>query len=216
MDDKTLNIVVFASGGGSNFKAIHNAIEKKILNARVVLLVASKRNIGASEFAQEKGIPVKYYIKEEYSSYDTMIEEFIDEFKRLDTELIVLAGFLKLVDSRIVSNYRNRIMNIHPALLPSFGGKGYYGIRVHEAVLEYGAKVTGVTIHFVDEEYDHGPVIMQKAVYVEEGDTPEVLQKRVLVQEHDTYWRAIKLYQENRIKVEGRTVKILGKIDDSN
>jgi len=214
MVNRKINIVVFASGGGSNFKAIYKAIEEKRLNADVVLLVASKRDIGAVEFAQEKGIPIEYYIQDDYESYDKMVEHLLDRFRDLKTDLICLAGFLKWIDPRIVNAYRNKIMNIHPALLPSFGGKGYYGIKVHEKVLEYGAKVTGVTIHFVDEEYDHGPIVLQRAVDIREDDTPKTLQKRVLAQEHDLYWRAVKIFQENKFKVEGRRVKILEKDND--
>ena len=214
MTEKKINVVVFASGGGSNFKAIHQAILDDNLKADIVLLIASKKGIGAVEYAEKNNIPVAYYIADEYGSNENMVCELLRRFEEIKTDLIVLAGFLKLVDSRIVESYRNRIMNIHPALLPSFGGKGYYGLRVHEKVLEYGAKLSGVTVHFIDEEYDHGPVILQRAVQVEEGDTPEILQKRILSHEHDVYWRAVKLFQEKRLKVEGRIVKISGKKND--
>lgn len=204
-----LNIAVFASGRGSNARAILENIDRGRIRARVALIISNKRDAGIFDIAVEREIPHRYLNPSDFKSdedYTSNVLSILDEF---EIELIVLAGYLKKIPSTIISRYRNRIMNIHPALLPAFGGKGMYGIRVHQAVIGYGAKITGVTVHFVDEEYDHGPIILQEPVDVLDDDTPESLSQRVLQIEHTVYSKAIALFADRRLTINDRRVFIL-------
>jgi len=156
---------------------------------------------------EKAGIPAQAFPRKDYDSADTFgtaIWDFVGEYK---PDLIVLAGFMSLLP--VIPKYDGRIMNVHPALIPAFSGKGMYGHHVHQAVLDYGVKLTGVTVHFVDEEYDNGPIILQSAVPVEEGDTADTLAARVQAEEREVYPRAIQLFAEDRLKLEGRQVRIL-------
>lgn len=178
-----LRIVVCVSGGGTNLQAIMDAIDAgKITNAEIVAVISNSAGAKALKRAQDHNIPDILMSPKEYADRDAFNEAFTAEMIRLDPDLIVLAGFLVRIPVKMVESFPNRIINIHPSLIPSFCGVGYYGLKVHEKVLERGVKVTGATVHFVNEEMDEGPIIAQKAVYIEENDTPEILQRRVMEQ----------------------------------
>lgn len=203
-----MNIAVFASGRGSNFQAILNAIDDGRLPARVALLVSNNSKAGALELARSRKIPAMHLNQKQYSSEDMYEERLLELLERHGVELIALAGYMKRIPVKVIDRYKNRILNIHPALLPAFGGAGMYGIHVHEAVLASGARTTGATVHIVDEEYDEGPIVMQKAVDVLSGDTPETLAARVLLVEHEIYPKAIAAFASKRVRIEGRNVWI--------
>jgi len=203
-----MNIAVFASGRGSNFQAILNAIDDGRLPAVVTLLVSNNSNAGAMELARSRNIPAIHLNQKQYSSAQLYEEQLLQLLTRYKVELIALAGYMKRIPTVVIDRFRNRILNVHPALLPAFGGAGMYGIHVHEAVLASGAKVTGVTVHVVDEEYDKGPIVMQKCVDVLDDDTPESLAARVLPVEHELYPRAIAAFANKRVRIEGRKVWI--------
>lgn len=178
-----LKIVVCVSGGGTNLQAILDAIDSGVItNTEVIAVVGNNPGIKAFERAQAKNIPGILMSPKDYESREAFNEAFTDKMCELAPDLIVLAGFLVRIPPQMVSKFANRIVNIHPSLIPSFCGVGYYGLKVHEKVLERGAKVTGATVHFVNEGMDEGPIIAQKAVYVEEDDTAEILQRRVMEQ----------------------------------
>jgi len=205
-----LRIGVLVSGGGTNLQAIIDKIENGYLkNCSIVTVVSSRPGVYALERAQKHGIPSEVISRKNYSSIDDYDKALVEHFTRYNAGLIVMAGFLSMVGSLFVKTFKNRIINIHPSLIPSFCGKGCYGIIPHQKALEYGVKVTGATVHFVEEEYDSGPVILQKAVQVKDDDTPETLQKRVM---EEAEWlilpKAIKLFSEGRLIIEGRKVKI--------
>lgn len=185
-------IAVFVSGSGTNLQNIIDAIEKKEINAKIALVVASKQGIFAIERAKNANIPVSIYDKGNYENLSLMYADLIDELKEKGVEYIVLAGYLTILTPNIINAYRQKIINIHPSLLPKFGGKGYYGLKVHKAVIEAKEEVSGATVHFVDEEIDTGDIIAQVKVPVYEYDTPEILQARVLKEEHKLYIKALK------------------------
>jgi phosphoribosylglycinamide formyltransferase-1 len=203
-----MNIGVFASGRGSNFQAILNAIQRGSLPARVTLLLSNKSDAGALEVARSNGIPTIHLSQQQFSDEASFAARMLEVLKEHDIDLIALAGYLKKVPVSVVRAYRNRILNIHPALLPSFGGAGMYGHHVHEAVLASGAKLSGATVHIVDEEYDRGPIVIQRAVPVEPNDTPETLAARVLTIEHEIYPEALKAFAEKRILLKEGSVWI--------
>ena len=178
-----LRIVVCVSGGGTNLQAILDAIDGgTVTNTRVLAVISNNRNARALERAKANGIEAKVISPREYGDREAFNRAFTEEVKALSPDLIVLAGFLVRIPPQMVEAFANRIINIHPSLIPSFCGVGYYGLKVHEKVLERGVKVTGATVHFVNEGMDEGPIISQKAVYIEDGDTPEILQQRVMEQ----------------------------------
>ena len=203
-----LNLAVFASGRGSNFKAILQAIQEKKLDAEITLLVSNNTDAGCIETARENSIPVQVISRKEFLSRDEFVETIRSSLEKAGTDLIVLAGYMKKIPDEILEIYTNRIINIHPALLPSFGGRGMYGIKVHEAILNAGCKVTGVTVHFVVKEYDRGPIIAQQCVEVRPDDTPETLAARVLKTEHSIYWRTIQKFAEGKVFVSGSNVVV--------
>ncbi|MEN3038140.1 MAG: phosphoribosylglycinamide formyltransferase [Candidatus Kryptonium sp.] len=203
-----MNIAVFASGRGSNLMAILNAIKEGKLNAKVALVISNNSNAGALEIARANGIDALHISRGQFNSDEDYVNKLLYELKARKIELIVLAGYMKKIPPEVVKEYRNKILNIHPALLPAFGGQGMYGMNVHKAVIDYGVKLTGVTIHIVDEEYDHGPIVMQRAIEVKDDDTPETLAERVLKVEHEIYPMAIKLFVDGKITVSGRKVLI--------
>jgi len=204
-----LRLAVFASGGGTNFQAILDAIEAGRLPARVVLCVSDRPTAGALERARRHGIPTAVLAPKDYPSPEVFGEALLEVLRAHQVELVALAGYLKKIPDNVVAAYRNRILNIHPSLLPAFGGPGMYGRRVHEAVLNYGVRWTGATVHLVDEEYDHGPIVLQEPVLVLPDDTPETLAARVLEVEHRLYPEALRLFAEGRVVVDGRRVRIL-------
>lgn len=200
-------IAVFASGSGSDFQSIIDANEKEKF-CEISLLVASKEGIYAIERAKKHGIDAIVRSKKDFSSSEEMFEDIIFELKKREVDYIVLAGYLCMIAENFVKAFPDRIINIHPSLIPSFCGKGYYGLNVHKAAIEYGVKVSGCTVHFVDEKYDNGAILMQRAVAVEEGDTPEELQARILKVEHEVLPEAVKLLVSGKVKIQGRKVII--------
>lgn len=207
-DKPTLRIAVFASGGGSNFEAIVETIERESIPAEVVLCICNREGAGVFERARRHNIDAIHLTPDTFSSEAEYCNELFSLFERYGVNFILLAGYLRMIPAEIVRKFHGRILNIHPALLPAFGGKGMYGRHVHQAVLDYGAKWTGVTVHLVDEEYDRGPIVLQEPVPVYQDDTPEILAARVLVTEHRLYPEAVRLFAENRVRIEGRRVYI--------
>lgn len=183
MADNCIKIAVLVSGGGTNLQALLDAMDSGILSSgRISLVVSNKKDAYALERARKSGVDTAVVLKSECGSQEAFEDNLIALLKENDIELIVLAGFMSILSERFTKAYEKRIINVHPSLIPSFCGKGFYGLRVHEAALEYGVKVTGATVHFVNEIPDGGEILMQRAVYIEEGDSPEVLQKRVMEQ----------------------------------
>lgn len=206
-----LRIGVLVSGGGSNLQAIIDKIESGYIKAaRIVTVVSSKPDVYALERAKKHDIEGVCIARKSFGNMDEYDEALIRHFKERNVELVVMAGFLSILGEKFNKYYINRVINVHPSLIPSFCGKGFYGIIPHQQVLDSGVKVTGATVHFVELEADTGPIILQKAVYVEEGDTPETLQKRVMEQaEWEILPEAVKLFAENRLIIEGKRVKIV-------
>ena len=203
-----LKVGVLVSGGGTNLQAILDAQDAgKITNAQVALVVSNNAGAYALKRAKDHQIPAVCISPKDYANRAIFNQKFLEKMDELNPDLIVLAGFLVVIPPKMIEKYRNRIINIHPSLIPSFCGTGYYGLKVHEAALARGVKVVGATVHFVDEGTDTGPIILQKAVEVEEGDTPEVLQRRVMEQaEWKILPKAIDLIANGKVKVEdGRT-----------
>lgn len=206
-----LNIAVFVSGGGTNLQALIDAQDRgEIKNGKIVLVLASNENAYALERAKKAGIPSVVVNRKQYPSkveYDKAVLAALDG---KDIDLIVLAGFLSILGEELVSKYNNRIINVHPSLIPLFCGDGFYGKRVHTAVLESGMKVTGATVHFVNEITDGGAIILQKAVPVEQGDNEDILQYRVMRQaEWEILPKAVSLFCEGRIKINGNKTEII-------
>ena len=180
---KEKNIAVLVSGGGTNLQALIDAVnDGRIKNGRISLVLSSNPDAYALTRARKNNIPVLVVPRSDYDCRASFTDAIVNALSEYDTDLIVLAGFMYILDSSFVKKYENRIMNVHPALIPSFCGEGMYGLRPHKAALERGVKITGATVHFVNEVADGGRIILQKAVAVEEGDTPETLQKRVMEQ----------------------------------
>ena len=202
-------IAVFVSGGGSNFKAIHRQIIQGNILGKIVMVFSNNPNCGAIKFAEENSIPIFIVNVARYPNAHTRDEFLLETCLKAEIDLICLAGFMKMLPQNIVKQYEYRILNIHPGLLPEFGGKGFYGTRVHEAVINTGKRESGATVHFVDEIYDHGPIILQKKVEVMETDTPESLAARVLKLEHELFPEVVKAFCENKIIMENNKPKIL-------
>lgn len=178
-----LNIVVLVSGGGTNLQAIMDKMESgAVTNAKIAAVISNNANAYALERAKNAGIPAECISPKQFETRELFNEALLAGVKKYNPDLVVLAGFLVIIPPMLIEEYRNRLINIHPSLIPSFCGTGYYGLKVHEAVLARGAKVTGATVHFVDEGTDTGPILLQKAVCVQPNDTPETLQKRVMVE----------------------------------
>ena len=204
-----LRVVVMVSGGGTNLQAIIDSVKNgAITNTKIVGVISNNKNAHALKRAEENGIPEKCISPKDFDSRDAFNEKLLEEVKAFEPDLVVLAGFLVVIPPEMIAEYRNRMINIHPSLIPSFCGTGYYGLKVHEAALERGVKVVGATVHFVDEGTDTGPIILQKAVEGEPGDTPEILQRRVMEQaEWKILPRAIDMIANGKVKVErSRTV----------
>lgn len=207
-----LNIAVFASGKGSNFRAIQHAIlSGAIQNAKIVLVISNNSNAGALEIAREYGIPALHLSRKQHSTDTEFNDALLRTLEEHAVNFIVLAGYMKRIDPSLIRTYRNRIINIHPALLPAFGGSGMYGMHVHESVLAQKVPETGATVHIVDEEYDHGAIVLQRKVPVAPDDTPETLAAKVQQIEHELYPEAIRLFAEDQIKIDSQHVTILNK-----
>ena len=204
-----LRVAVLVSGGGTNLQAIIDAVENgTITNTQIVGVISNNKNAFALERAGRHGIPAQCISPKDFETRDEFNRVFLDKVNELKADLIVLAGFLVVIPEMMIREYRNRIINIHPSLIPSFCGTGFYGLKVHEAALKRGVKVVGATVHFVDEGTDTGPIILQKAVEVQEGDTPEVLQRRVMEQaEWEIMPKAIDLIANDKIQVVNGLVK---------
>ena len=205
-----LKIAVCVSGGGTNLQAIMDAIDNgTITNAEISVVISNNRNAYALERAKNKNIPAICISPKDYVDLVAFNDYFLKQLDSYQVDLVVLAGFLVVIPQEMIAKYRNRIINIHPSLIPSFCGTGYYGLKVHEGVLSRGVKVTGATCHFVDEGTDTGPIILQKAVEVKDTDTPEVLQRRVMEQaEWIIMPKAIDLIANGRVKVVDNKVII--------
>nr|WP_317283454.1 phosphoribosylglycinamide formyltransferase [uncultured Sellimonas sp.] len=205
-----LRTAVLVSGGGTNLQAILDAVENgTITNAEVVGVISNNKNAYALERAKKAGISAKCVSPKEFEDRNKFNKALMDSIDELHPDLIVLAGFLVVIPAELIRKYENKIINIHPSLIPSFCGTGYYGLKVHEAALKRGVKVVGATVHFVDEGTDTGPIILQKAVEVQQGDTPEILQKRVMEQaEWIIMPKAIDLIANGKVTVEDGHVVI--------
>jgi formyltetrahydrofolate-dependent phosphoribosylglycinamide formyltransferase len=200
-------IAVFASGRGSNFSAILEQIERGVIPATVACVVSDHVHPPVFDIAGKHDIPTHWVNRKHFSAAEAYGKFLISLLESYQVDLVVLAGFLKLVPAPLVERYRYAMINIHPALLPNFGGKGYYGMKVHEAVIESGIKTTGITIHFVDEHYDKGLVILQEKVNVLSDDTAETLAHRVLELEHRAYPNVVKAICENKVYVsDGKVI----------
>jgi formyltetrahydrofolate-dependent phosphoribosylglycinamide formyltransferase len=204
-----LRIAFFVSGNGTLFETIATRCHSGELRAEPVLLISSNPEAPALERARRLEVPARVLQRREYETEDEFARALLLELEKRGANFVCLAGYLKLVPPSVAQAFRHRMLNIHPALLPAFCGKGLYGRRVHEAVIEYGARISGATVHLVDEQYDHGPIVLQRAVFVSEDDTAETLERRVHAIEHDLYTEAVRLFAEGRVVVNGRCVTIL-------
>lgn len=204
-----LNIGVLISGGGTNLQSLIDHINSGYINGKIAAVISNKKDAFGLKRAEREKIESLWIDRKSYDSDEEYNRRIIDELKARDVDLVVLAGYLKVLSEEFIREYKNRIINIHPSLIPSFCGKGYYGERVHEEALKYGVKYTGVTVHFVDEGTDTGPIILQRVVEVKEDDTVETLKERVLKVEHQALPEAVRLYCEGNIKIDGRKVIIL-------
>ncbi len=206
---KKIRVGVLASGRGSNLQAIIDAIEAGTLDARIVLVLSNKKDAAALERARKHGLTDVFLDPKPFAGQPDSREAYdravLDALRKHDVELVLLAGYMKIVTSVLVKAYENRMMNIHPSLLPSFPG-----LDAQKRALEHGVKLSGCTVHFVTERVDEGPIIIQAAVPILEGDTPETLAARILVEEHKIYPKAVQLYAEGRLKVDGRIVRVSG------
>lgn len=206
-----LNVVVLVSGGGTNLQAIIDAVETgTITNTKITGVISNNKNAYALERAKNHGINGACISPKDFATRAEFNEKLLEAIDAMEPDLIVLAGFLVVIPEAMIAKYRNKIINIHPSLIPAFCGTGYYGLKVHEAALARGVKVVGVTVHFVDEGTDTGPIILQKAVEVEDGDTPEVLQRRVMEQaEWKILPKAIDLIANGKVHVKDNKVTVL-------
>jgi phosphoribosylglycinamide formyltransferase-1 len=207
-----LRIGVMVSGGGTNLQAILDKIANGSMpECQVVTVVSSKPGVFALDRAKKNGIPCEVISRKSFETFEAFDEALMNHMKAYDVELVVLAGYLSLLGEKFIKYYQNAIINVHPSLIPAFCGKGCYGLIPHQKALEYGVKVTGATVHFVEPEYDSGPIILQKAVEVLSDDTPETLQKRVMEQaEWELLPEAVRLFSQGKLEICGRHVRILG------
>jgi formyltetrahydrofolate-dependent phosphoribosylglycinamide formyltransferase len=207
MPTPPIRVAVLLSGNGTTLQNLHDCIEAGQLPARVVLVIANNADAFGLERAKNMNVPGVVITRKEAGSLEAFSRRIFEECRKAKVDLVVLGGFLQLV--QVPDDFLGRVMNIHPALIPAFCGKGFYGHRVHEAVLEAGVKVTGCTVHFADNQYDHGPIILQRTLAVLDDDTPTTLAARVFAEECIAYPEAIRLFAEKRLKIEGRRVRIL-------
>ena len=203
-------IAVLVSGGGTNLQALLDAQGRgELINGTISAVISSSPEAYALKRAERAGVPGHVLRREDYPDVDAMTRALVALLRSLKIDLVVMAGYMTIVSNALFQAYENAVINIHPSLIPSFCGKGCYGLHVHEKALEYGVKVSGATVHFVNEEADGGPIVLQKAVEIREGDTPEVLQRRVM---EEAEWKllplAVSLFCQDRLSVEGRCVHI--------
>ncbi len=204
---KTTNLAVLLSGSGKTLQNLIDKIGDKTLNAKIQIVISSSPDAYGLKRAKKNNIPATVVKYSDYNSAKVFSNAIIKEIEEHPIDLIILAGFMHLF--KVPDKYSGKVMNIHPGLIPSFCGKGYYGHHVHEAVIESGVKVSGCTVHFVDNEYDNGPIIIQRTVPVHEGDTPDTLAQKIFKEECLAYPDAINLFAEGRLKIEGSRVRIL-------
>jgi phosphoribosylglycinamide formyltransferase-1 len=205
-----LNIAVFASGRGTNFRAILSAVQAaEIPNTVIALVISNNSEAGALAIARENIIPALHISQQQFPSENEFVKTLLDTLETHHINFIALAGYMKKLPSLIIRRFRNRIINIHPALLPKYGGTGMYGKHVHEAVIANRETLSGATVHIVDEEYDHGAIVLQETVSVSANDTPETLAEKVLEIEHRLYPEALRLFAEGKVSIEGQHVRIL-------
>ena len=201
-------IIVFASGSGTNFINIYKNLNTQNINGEIILLISNNKNCGAIKFAKDENIDFKIINIFRYKTDENILNKYkvlLDIYK---PDLILLAGFMKKIPIEIVEMYKNKILNIHPSLLPKYGGKGFYGMNVHRAVLESKDRITGVTVHFIDNEYDRGPILIQEKVEVRPNDSLESLSNRVLQTEYQVYFKAVELFCNNLIRIKGDKIFI--------
>lgn len=212
MNNNITKIAVLVSGGGTNLQALIDAEKRGELgNGKITLVISSKPDVYALQRAADNGIDSLVLSRKDYADIATYSRALADALTDAGADLVVLAGFLTIIDEQVYERFPNRILNVHPALIPSFCGKGYYGLRVHEAALEKGVRVSGATVHIVTPECDAGPIVLQKAVEVKQDDTPETLQRRIM---EEAEWKilpkAVRLFCDGRITVENNKVYIKG------
>jgi formyltetrahydrofolate-dependent phosphoribosylglycinamide formyltransferase len=200
-------LAVLLSGSGTTLENIFERVDGGELPVEVAVVISSRRDAYGIERAKRRGVPTHIVPRKRHASLEEFTEAVFARVREHGAEIVALAGFMVRIG--VPEDFRGRILNVHPALLPSFGGKGYYGHFVHEAVLEHGCKVTGCTVHVVDDEYDHGPIVMQSCVEVREGDTPDSLAERVQAAERELYPAAIRALAEGRLVVEGGRARVL-------
>lgn len=203
-----LKIGVLISGGGSNLQNLIDKIESRKINGEISMVVSNKPDAYGLKRAEKAGIENIYLNPEDFASLEDYNDEILRIFKSKDIDLIVLAGYLRILEGNILKEYKEKIINVHPSLIPAFAGDGYYGARVHQAVLDYGCKYTGATVHFVDEGTDTGPIIMQEVVGIKKYDDLEALQHKVLRVEHEILAKSVELICDGRVSVSGRKVNL--------
>ena len=208
MDEQ--RIAVFASGRGSNFQAILSKIQSGYISGKIALCITNNPEAGVIQIAKENNIPACVLNPKDFADANKYNDAVLSELEKQRIEFIILAGYLKLIGSQIVERFSNRIINIHPALLPSFGGKGMYGHHVHEAVFKRGVKLSGATVHLVNTEFDAGPIVLQKWIDISMANSPDEIAAKVLEIEHKIFPEAVKLLVENKLKVSGSRVEIIG------
>lgn len=196
-----VKIGVLVSGSGSNLQSIIDNIELGFINGKIEVVISNKKQAFGLERARQHNINAVFVNQKEYKDIETYNEAIIEELTKNDVELVVLAGYLKILSKKFVEKYKNKIINIHPSLIPAFCGEGYYGIKVHEAAINYGVKISGATVHFVDEGADTGPIILQEVVEVDYNDNAVSLQKKILKIEHKILPKAIKYYCDGKIEI---------------
>lgn len=199
-----LKIAVLISGGGTNLQALIDNIDN--INAKIDVVISNKRDAYGLERARLNNIDAIYINPKDYQVMESFNDEIIRELTNRNIDLIILAGYLKILSKKFISAFKNRIINIHPSLIPSFCGKGFYGLKVHEEAIKYGVKISGATVHFVDEDADTGAIILQDTVRIDDNDTAETLQKKVLQIEHKLLPEAVKLFCEGKLHIEDRRV----------
>lgn len=204
-----LKIAFMASGNGTLFETLATKCQSGELNADAVLLISSDANAPVIQRATRLQVPSAVIERKQFATSDEFANVLLGALREYGANLICLAGYLKLVPPEVVRAFHHRMLNIHPALLPAFGGKGMYGRRVHEAVVSRGVRISGATVHVVDEQFDHGPIVLQRAVFVRQDDTPDTLAERVHAIEHDLYTDAVRLFCDDRIRIENQRVTIL-------
>jgi phosphoribosylglycinamide formyltransferase-1 len=205
--DPPFRIAVLISGGGTTLKNLIDKIQAGRLQVQIALVISSSPGARGLQFARDAGIPTAVVQAKRFASQEEFSKAILDHCRAAKVDLVVMAGFLKRVT--IAADFANRVTNIHPGLIPAFCGHGFYGHHVHQAVIDYGAKLSGCTVHFADNQYDHGPVILQRAVPVLEDDTADTLAARVFEAECEAYPEAIQLIAQGRVRAEGRRVRIL-------